>query len=144
MRLDINLEESRKLLEADPFPGPSEEAMSKRGLTSAGKKIPDDILYSADGHDPINIWDIEETEFIYWEDLTDAEKEEFDYGSADSSTFFKYRDEVYDLGNFPRVEEGGPFARAGWHAIQGMSYWDGILVAIDDSGDGVKVARATW
>ena len=126
------------IMEADVFKGPSKDDLEARGIKS------DSVLYT-DGGDKINIRDISEEEIIYWHDLTDEEKEDLDYiDPEDGGSFFRYRGDINDMGNFMRVEIGGPFARAGWQGIHGSGYWNATIIAINDSGDGVKVARATW
>ena len=144
MRLDVDTTQFKSLFEEkDPFPPVSKEDMEKRGLNIKGNKKPDDILYTDRG-DPIKLWDIQEAEIIYYNDLLDDEKQEFDYDSAEEGSYFRHTGDIYSMGDFLKVEQGGPFDRAGWHGIQSMGYWGGVIIALNDSGDGVKVAMATW
>jgi hypothetical protein len=73
-----------------------------------------------------------------WE-LTPNERKEFDYldweaieAGNDSASFFRYRGEVYDLGEFTAVPSADrqpmrPFPRP-WQAYQSDSYFSGILI----------------
>lgn len=66
-----------------------------------------------------------------WE-LTDAERAEFDYldwaaieAGNDSASFFRYRGQVYDLGDFV---ESPPLEVNGWDAFQSDSFFSGIVI----------------
>lgn len=69
-------------------------------------------------------------------DLTVEETKGFEYHNwdklrdgTDSASFFRYKGNVYDLGEFSRVgyiEQFGPYGR--WDAYQSDSYFSGIVV----------------
>lgn len=95
---------------------------------------------------------------IYGYELTEKEAAEFDYiDSADfhEHTFFRYKGEVYDLGEFVRIEEQGkrtnPFtvtAEPGdpllnWHGILTDSYFSAIVVKYDDGDETIVVGLYT-
>ena len=75
-------------------------------------------------------------------ELTDKEKSNFDYmdNIEDDFTGFRYRGNVYSLGDFMRMENNNPFKNFanGYHSD---SYFSGILVKLDNSGESVKVYR---
>jgi hypothetical protein len=86
-------------------------------------------------------------------DFTLKERKEFDYldwdkleKGTDSASFFRYKGEVYDLGEFSRVgyiEQFGPYGR--WDAYQSDSFFSGIVVKYvlndPDYDDSVIVGR---
>ena len=77
---------------------------------------------------------------IYWEDLTDEEKKEFDYDVADEGTFFRYRDNTYDLCSFIRTNRDGELAELGWQGVSQGTYDSGEVVKDFDNGDEITVA----
>ena len=86
---------------------------------------------------------------IYWHELTEKERKEFDYLDTDErqieSTFFRYRGNVYDLREFMRVNDMTQHARedsgfASWHGYQSDSYFSGILIRFNDDCDQIQVA----
>ncbi len=86
-----------------------------------------------------------------WE-LTPAEREEFDFldweaieQGRDSASFFRYRGELYYLGNFLRTDfngftDAGPPLRA-WDGYESDSFFSGTLVRYADDGERVVVGR---
>lgn len=78
---------------------------------------------------------------IYWHELTEKEKAEFDYMTGDDanySSFFRYKRWVFTLSDFMR--DGTP---DGWHGASAQSAFDAVLVRIVDS-ETVIVGRAFW
>jgi hypothetical protein len=80
---------------------------------------------------------------LYWYDLTDKERKEFDYlltsekCSTDEANFFRYRGVVYDLGEFMRVD-GAMFGQLSkWDGYQSDSYFSGIVVRYNKDFDAV-------
>ena len=80
-------------------------------------------------------------------ELTPAERTEFDYlnwpaidAGRDSASFFRYRGQVYDLGEFMRADvgHGSPFAR--WDGYTNDSFFSGTLVRFVENGERVIVA----
>lgn len=74
---------------------------------------------------------------VYAHELTAAEREQYDYhdwaaidDGRDSATFFRYRGELYDLGNFIRIESDDEFKD--WNGYSGDSYFSGTLVKLID------------
>jgi hypothetical protein len=66
--------------------------------------------------------------------LTPAERAEFDYldwnaimDGRDSASFFRYKGQLYDLGNFMRLD-GGPLTDAGWQGASADSAFSATLV----------------
>ena len=65
---------------------------------------------------------------VYGWELSDSERQEFDYYDADEldcAMFFRYKGEIYDLGEFMCVDRG-PFT--GWDGYSSDSFFSGILV----------------
>ncbi len=88
-----------------------------------------------------------------WE-LSPAERAEFDYldweaieRGEDSASFFRYRGELYDLGQFSRIIPAGSLRHhpmecdnpdfAGWDGYASDSFFSGLLIrwAKDDCGE---------
>jgi hypothetical protein len=68
-------------------------------------------------------------ETIYGFELTEKEKEEFDYYSPDElndATFFRYKGRLYDLGEFMRFDS--PTLFKGWDGYSSDSFFSGVLV----------------
>jgi hypothetical protein len=81
-------------------------------------------------------------ELIYGIDLNEKERAEFDFLTSeeiDCDLFFRYRGQVYYLGNFMRydMEVGG----IKWDGAQGDSYFSGTLIHICDDHEHVIVGR---
>lgn len=87
-------------------------------------------------------------------ELTPREREPFDYldwsaidAGEDSASFFRYRGEVYDLGEFmANLREtggttGGPDL-AGWDGYMADSYFSAIVVRFVGDGERVVVGLA--
>ena len=108
-------------------------------------------------------------ECLYSHDLTMDELSEFDYlidtSETDTpeqlqekwmnsgATFFRYRGELYDLGEFSRVIPHGSRSchptecdspeMAGWHGYMSNSYFSGILIKLVDNYESVIVGAYT-
>ena len=68
-------------------------------------------------------------------DLSPAEREEFEYmdwdaleAGTDSASFFRFKGQVYDLGEFTVA----PASLPGWDGYQSDSYFSGMLVRYVD------------
>lgn len=81
-------------------------------------------------------------------ELTEDERKEFDYldwekldEGTDSASFFRYKGEVYDLGNFTRTD-----AMPEWDGSQAFSAFSGLLVrtVMVDGEASVVVAYCWW
>lgn len=81
-------------------------------------------------------------ELIHGIDLSDKERAEFDFLTSeeiDCDLFFRYRGDVYYLGNFMRAEM---FINGiEWHGSQGDNYFAGTLVHLCDDHEHVIVGR---
>ena len=77
-------------------------------------------------------------------DLTEKELKDFDYlDPEDSGAFFRYKGQVYDLGEFMRIDST---QRAGWERYDGYSsdsFFSGLLVRYVDDCERVVVALYT-
>lgn len=80
-----------------------------------------------------------------WE-LSATERAEFDYhnwqaidAGEDSASFFRYRGGLHDLGNVMRCEPGGELDAAGWHGYEASSFSTGVVVRLDECGEGLIV-----
>ena len=80
----------------------------------------------------------QERPLVYWRELTDEERKDFDYTDEDNFTGFRYKGQVYDLGEFTRCRGGvqhlAIFANAGWQGYASDSFFSGVLVAYTDEG----------
>ena len=84
---------------------------------------------------------------LYGFELTQKECKEFDYlENLDDSTFFRFKGQVYDLGEFVRITPPiAPHAQRkgweNWHGYSSDSYFSGILVKYMDNFERVIVAQ---
>jgi hypothetical protein len=86
-------------------------------------------------------------------ELTDAERAEFDYldwpaieRGEDSASFFRYKGQVYDLGEFDRWSGPEDSPLAAWHGFVSDTYFSGVLVRyVEDAtygyGESIVVGR---
>jgi hypothetical protein len=84
-------------------------------------------------------------ELLSWFDLTEKEKAEFDWYSDFTETsapieFFRYKGNVYTLGDFMRLDKNSPFP-GDWHGYKGDSFFSGLLIRLDDTGESVVVGQ---
>ena len=83
---------------------------------------------------------------LYWHDLTEAEQRENAdaYGESEDSSFFRYRNRVYDLCNFMHAEgyTGRHELFPNWDGYHNDSFFSAVLVKFSDCGDAVKVGLA--
>ena len=71
-------------------------------------------------------------QLIYGYELTDKQKQDFDYiEDIDSHDFVKYKNNIYDLSEFMRVETIDSLKD--WHGYSSDSYFSGTLVKYIDS-----------
>ena len=88
-----------------------------------------------------------------WE-LTEEESKEFDYLPPDEGNFFRFKGEVYDLGEFMRIiPQGGTRTHIGetfdldgtlkgWDGIMSDSYFHGLLVRyVEDDWERIVVGE---
>jgi ribosomal protein L30E len=77
---------------------------------------------------------------IYGFELSNKERQEFDYYTGeelDNATFFRYKGNIYDVGEFMRC----PDSLAPWHGYSSDSYFSGVVVKIVDNGESVIVGQ---
>lgn len=75
---------------------------------------------------------------LYGYELTDKERQDFDYlEDIDSHSFLKYKGAIYDVSEFMIVDND---YLKGWDGYSSDSYFSGILIKYIDS-DHVIVAR---
>ena len=72
-------------------------------------------------------------------DLTANEIKEFDYLAEGEGSFFRYKGEVYDLGEFMRWDNPASPTSKDWDGFRSDSYFSGIAVKYDESCEMVKV-----
>ena len=71
-------------------------------------------------------------QLIYGYELTDKQKQDFDYiDDIDSHDFVKYKNNIYDLSEFMRVENNDSLKD--WHGYSSDSFFSGTLVKYLDS-----------
>lgn len=69
---------------------------------------------------------------IYGYELSDKQKQDFDYiEDIDSHDFVKYKNNIYDLSEFMRIENNDSLKD--WHGYSSDSYFSGKLVKYIDS-----------
>ena len=73
---------------------------------------------------------------LTWYDLTPEEQKEFDYLEEGEGSFFRYKDWVYDIGEFMRTE-----GVVDWQGYCTETAFSGVLVKISSDGDTVIVGR---
>lgn len=82
---------------------------------------------------------------IYWHELADSEREEFDYIDTEDkqsfASFFRYKGNVYDLGDAMRVEPMNTLCK-GWQFYYGESYFSAIVGKYTDDFEHVIVGLA--
>lgn len=64
-------------------------------------------------------------------ELSEKERAEFDYLNPDEldyATFFRYKGEVYDLGEFMRIDEPVSSIFKGWDDYSSDSFFSGLIV----------------
>ena len=78
-------------------------------------------------------------QLIYGYELTDKQKQDFEYiEDIDSHDFVKYKNNIYDLSEFMRIENNSSLND--WHGYSSDSYFSGTLVKYIDS-DSVIMGR---
>jgi hypothetical protein len=82
---------------------------------------------------------------VYWDELTEAEKAELDYieGEENQSDFsgFRFKGNVWDIGEFVRTEEEGPLRKGDWHGVSGQSAFHGVVVHLCENHGQVVVGQ---
>lgn len=80
-----------------------------------------------------------------WE-ISEEERKDFDYidwskvdRGEDSVSFFRYKGELYDLGDFMRIPETLDFE--GWDGYISDTFFSGILVKYTDDFESVVAGR---
>ena len=79
-------------------------------------------------------------EILYSYDVPDdVLKDQFDYmENPEEHSFFKYKNEYYDLGDFV-IASSPEFV--GWDGYSSDSYFSGLVIKLSDCGDSVLVGR---
>lgn len=79
-------------------------------------------------------------------ELAPAERADFDYldwsaieRGEDSASFFRYRGQLYDLGEFERWDNPASPTRLGWDGFRSDSYFSGIVVRYVDDCERIVV-----
>lgn len=87
---------------------------------------------------------------LYWHDLTTKEQNELkdSYDTVEESSFFRFKNYVYDLGDFLRVNGHCMNGQRtndeldAWDGYKNESFFSSVLVKYDDSCESVKVGLA--
>ena len=86
-------------------------------------------------------------QLIHGYELTDKEREEFDYLSSDElfeRDFFRYKGNVYDMGEFMRITDTMELHDSQlkeWHGYMADSYFSGILVRYIERDEEIVVGQ---
>jgi hypothetical protein len=85
-------------------------------------------------------------DIIHGFELSDKERAEFDYYDAeelDGNGFFRYKGEVYDLGEFmPWDNPASPTCRPTWDGARGDSFFSAVVVRYVNDFEQVVVGLA--
>jgi len=76
-------------------------------------------------------------------ELTTDERKDFDYYTEDEidcATFFKFRGQVYDLGEFMRIDNHPDTEFSAYAGYRSDSFFSGLLIKLSNCGDMVRVA----
>lgn len=79
---------------------------------------------------------------VYGYELTDKEKEQFDYLDAsdlETNNFFRYKGDLYNVSQFLRASENELFQD--WDGYESHSYFDGLLIKLTDDSESVIVGH---
>lgn len=76
---------------------------------------------------------------LYAFELTEKELQQFDYLPEGEGSFFRYKGQVYDLGEFMRWDNPSSPTRGGWDGFRSDSFFSGIVVKYDEDCERVKV-----
>jgi len=83
---------------------------------------------------------------IYGWELSEKERQEFDYlDDIDSSEFFRYKGQLYDLGEFMRIDQNmllNSPALDNWQGIHTDSFFSAIVVRYIEGEESVVVGLA--
>lgn len=90
----------------------------------------------------------ENIEIIYGSDLNEKEMREYDYLETEErpgSQFFRYKDDVFWLGNFlitqPKPQAGDLLE--GWHGLCGTGFFHAYVVKLSEDGETVTLGQVT-
>lgn len=106
------------------------------------------IVTCADGKERLIANDFATSNY-HWRDLingyelTDKERQNFDYYDDEEimcQNFFRYKGELYDLGDFMRVPSGSYLAYYGWQGSSATSAFSAMLIKLSNDGERVMVA----
>ena len=78
---------------------------------------------------------------LYFDDLSDAQKADFDWAESDEM-FLVYAGDLYPLSNFMRTKDPELLA-SGWHGVHGTSHFTADLVRVNDDGS-YDLGYAHW
>ena len=79
-------------------------------------------------------------DLIFWYDLTEKEKADFDYIEDGQFTGFRYKGQVYDLGEFMHCS-GSVNDFSDWNGISSDTFFSGVLVKYTSDFESVIVGR---
>ena len=84
-------------------------------------------------------------DILYSHELTARELADFDYLECpDSASFFRYKGQIYDLGEFMRIDrimERLPDGFESWHGYHSDSFFSGLLVRYLPDYEQILVAQ---
>lgn len=81
-------------------------------------------------------------QLIYGHELTEKEKEDFDYlDDIDGHDFFRYKGQVYDPCEFMRIENHPDSDFNSWQGYSSDTFFSGIVLKYNDDMESVIVGR---
>lgn len=66
---------------------------------------------------------------FYGYELTTKEKQDFEYlDDIESASFFRYKGQIYNLGEFLIITKNMPFYGSGWMGYLSDSFFSGVVI----------------
>lgn len=83
----------------------------------------------------------EDVEIINFHELTENEKSSLcDYEGYEDSSFFRYRENVYDLSDFMKIGHSLNDPMKDFDGYRGDSFFSGLVIKLSPCGEGASVA----
>jgi len=83
---------------------------------------------------------------LLWSDLTGSERclHSDNYDEVEQSSFFRFRDFVYDLNDFLQInEQWGEGILKDWDGCHNETFFSSVVVKYSECGEAVRVGLAT-
>jgi len=80
-----------------------------------------------------------EKPLLHWFELTEKEKQEFDYDGMEEDSFFRYKNWIHTLSDIMRIDKNMPEFMQAFDGYSPDSFFSGILVKLTEDSDYIKV-----